>query len=100
MRCAHLTTALAITLVAGPCAFAEDSATIPGGSRHNPGLQRPAAENPTMKPFMNAAPAPAARRRLRPRRRRPPPRRSGRPTWAMWISSRCARPKRTWRRGE
>ena len=60
MRRAYLTTALAMTLVAGP-AFAEDSATIPGGSRSAPGLQRPAAENPTMKPFMNAAPAAAAR---------------------------------------
>jgi hypothetical protein len=59
MRRAYLTTALAMTLVAGP-AFAEDSATIPGGSRSTPGLQRPVAENPTMKPFMNAAPAPAA----------------------------------------
>jgi len=48
-----------LTLVAGP-AFAEDGATIPGGSRSTPGLQRPAAENPTMKPFMNAAPTPAA----------------------------------------
>jgi hypothetical protein len=56
MRRAYLTTALAMTLAAGP-AFAEDGATIPGGSRSTPGLQRPAVENPTMKPFMNAAPA-------------------------------------------
>jgi hypothetical protein len=61
MRFARLTTALAITLAAGTLAghpaLAEDGATIPGGSRSNPGLQRPMQENPEMKLY---APAPAA----------------------------------------
>src|SRR3954469_11409773 len=71
MRLAYLTTALAFTLAAGP-ALAEDGATIPGGSRHSPGLQRPIAENPTLKPFMSGAPAPAATPRP-PAAAAPPP---------------------------
>ena len=59
MRSASLTTALALTLLAGP-ALAEDSATIPGARRSSPGLQRPAQENPDMKPYMAPAPAAAA----------------------------------------
>lgn len=68
MRYPRLTTAFALCLAtgclgAGPWvvqpARADDS-DVPGMKRTDPGLQRPAQENPEMKPFMTPAPAAVA----------------------------------------
>lgn len=62
MRIPCLTTALGLGLVASAWmalpAHADDS-DIPGIKRTEAGWERPAAENPEMKPFMTAAPTPA-----------------------------------------
>lgn len=65
MRPAGLGTVFAAALLAAgsviASASAEDGATIPGGARRGPGLERPMRDNPQMRPFLAAAPAaPAA----------------------------------------